>query len=382
MMKGKKIKNIEGSENDLFTEISFTPARDPFLPGLMNDLPTPPKKIILLRASRIGDFINATPAFQSIRSAFPDAKIDILTLPMLGQIADRCPFLDETVIFPGYPGLAEQFFEPKRTLEFFQRMQEREYDLAIQMQGTGVYSNPFMLMLGARWTAGFIRENDPPGRLSAVLPWPDRGHETSRVLALTEFLGIETISKVPEFHLWPEDYISGDQILSQIDPPWIGIHPSARDKTRRWPIKRFISAAAQLQQIYGGTILIFGEERERGELEDAVASVGVMYSNLAGCTTIPETGAILSRLAIFLTNDSGPAHIAYAVGTPTVTIFGGGDPFRNGPLQNMPNRILAYPVSCRPCETGDCPIGYHCLENISVSQVVEAAIEIFQLPEK
>jgi ADP-heptose:LPS heptosyltransferase len=365
---------------DRFFAISFTPERDPFLPGLLDGLPSPPEKVVLLRASRIGDFINATPAFKAIRAALPGAKIDLITLPMLRQVAKRCPSLDEILLFPGYPGLADQFFDPARSLSFFQEMQSRQYDLAIQMQGTGVYSNPFMLMLGARWTAGFIRDNDPPGRLSAALPWPQTGHEVQRVLALTKFLGIPNTDLQPEFALWPEDHAAAERILAQIPSPWIGIHPSARDRTRRWPVERFAEAATRLQRETGGTVLIFGEERDREEYDIEVQGTGVPYHNLAGCTSLPETGAILSRLSVFLTNDTGPAHIAYAVGAPTVTIFGGGDPRRNGPLQNTPARILAYAVPCRPCETGDCPIGYLCLENISTGQVVQAAREVFRFP--
>jgi ADP-heptose:LPS heptosyltransferase len=82
---------------------------------------------------------------------------------------------------------------------------------------------------------------------------------------------------------------------------------------------------------------------------------------------------VIQSLSIFLTNDTGPAHMAYALGTPTVTIFGGGDPLRNGPVAAGPFRSLAHPVPCRPCETGDCPIGLLCLEQVQVEQVVTAA---------
>ena len=144
--------------------ISFTPRRDPFRPGLLNELARPPEKIVILRASRIGDFINGSPAFRALRGAFPGAKIDLITLPMLEGLAQRLGCFDEIIPFPGYPGLAEQFFDPARALAFFQEMQAEQFDLAIQMQGSGVYSNPFTLMLGARRTAGFVRPGDPAGR--------------------------------------------------------------------------------------------------------------------------------------------------------------------------------------------------------------------------
>jgi ADP-heptose:LPS heptosyltransferase len=369
-----------GTDSALTNQITFIPERDPFAPGLLDDLPEPPRKIVLLKASRIGDLINTTPAFRSLKEALPDAEITLISLPMLRDIVERMPYIHRFMPFPGYPGLAEQFFDPAHALAFFQEMQVEKFDLAIQIQGTGVYSNPFTLMLGARWTAGFIRDNDPPGRLSAALPWPTQGHEIRRNLALTEFLGAESSRLHPDFMLWPQDHQAAQDWLAGVPAPWIGIHTSARDKTRRWPVQRFAEAAAMLQQQYGGTVILLGEERDRDEMEFALEGTGSPYLNLAGCTSLPVTGAILQRLSVFLTNDTGPAHIAYAVGAPVVTIFGGGDPARNGPIQAGPFRFLAYDVPCRPCETGDCPIELHCLQNISVENVVQTAQEIFRYP--
>jgi ADP-heptose:LPS heptosyltransferase len=378
--------NISKPTNDLLhpaqdtDAIEYIPSRNPFSNSLLTELKSPPRKVVILKASRIGDFINTTPAFRALRQALPEAEICVITLPMLLDIAERCQYIDRCLPFPGYPGLAEQFFKPTRALSFFQEMQAQQFDLAIQIQGTGVYSNPFMLMLGAKYTAGFVRIDDPPGLLSAALPWPTTGHEVRRNLALTEFLGAPTIGELPEFPLWEEDHAAADKLLWDVPKPWIGIHTSARDHTRRWPVQRFIRAAALLQQRFGGTILLISELRDREALELAAQETGAPCLNLAGRTTIPVTGAVLQRLSIFLTNDTGPAHIAYAVGAPTVTIFGGGDPNRNGPLTRGPHRILAHPIHCRPCETGSCPIDFTCLKNISAEQAADAAAEIFQAP--
>ena len=359
--------------------IEFTRSDDPFEPGLLHRLPEPPAKVAILKASRIGDFINATPAFRALRRALPEAEISIITLPMLGEVAKRCTSFDRCLSFPGYPGLAEQLFKPETALQFLMQMQAEHFDLAIQMQGSGVNSNPFTLMLGAKYTAGFIRPGDPPGRLSAALPLPDQGHEVSRNLALTDFLGAPSQpGSLPEFNLLPEDHAGAEGCLSGFSRPWIGIHTSARDATRRWPLNRFIQAATVLQKQRSGTVIFIGESRDRAAGEEALKIAGIPYLNLAGCTSLPVSAAVIQRLAVFLTNDTGPAHIAYAVGAPTVTIFGGGDPSRNGPLTAGPHRILAYPIDCRPCETGDCPINLRCLQHITVNQVVRAAGEIFK----
>lgn len=356
--------------------LGYAHERDPFAPGLLQALPEPPRNIVLLKASRIGDFINTTPAIRALHHALPQARISVITLPMLIDLAVRLPYVHRALPFPGYPGLADQFFDARSALAFMQQMQSEEIDLAVQIQGTGVYSNPFMLMLGAKHTAGFIRADDPPGRLSAVLPWPTTGHEIRRNLALTSFLGVPEAGLKPDFPLLPEDHAAAEHWLEGVPQPWIGIHTSARDRTRRWPVERFAAAAAQIQKRMGGTVILLGEQRDREEMEAAITATGAPFRNLAGCTTLHITGAVIQRLAIFLTNDTGPAHIAYAVGAPTVTVFGGGDPARNGPIFDGPFRVAAFDVECRPCETGDCPIAFHCLQQVSVERVVTLAEQV------
>jgi ADP-heptose:LPS heptosyltransferase len=349
---------------------------DPFTPNLLQQLTPSPRKIVVLRASRIGDFINTMPAFHAIKACLPKSELTVVTLPMLFELAYRCPDINRVEAFPGYPGMADQLFDSRSALAFFSKMQAEEYDLAIQMQGSGVYSNPFILMLGARFTAGFIRPEDGPGRLDAAIPLPDSGYEIKRMLAITTFLGAPPTSHTPRLILKPEDVAAARELLSGNPQPWIGLHPTARDLTRQWPIGKFAETARRLQKQHGGTIVVLGEERDRDLINSAFMNQNVHVANLAGSTSIGSLLGIISRLSILITNDTGPAHMAYALGTPAVVIFGAGDKTRNGPIQPGPFQILEYPVPCRPCEYKHCPIGYVCLENIHVEEVVNASEEL------
>ncbi len=343
---------------------------DPFTPGLLSRLPATPRKIVLLRASRIGDFLCSIPAIRALRHAFPTAGIAMITLPLLRDLVLRSPYIDRYIAFPGFPGMAEQFFSPSKTVQFFQQMQAEEFDLAIQMQGSGVYSNPFMLLLGAKTTAGFVREGDPPGLLAAALPFPESQHEIRRMLALTTFLGLPPQGEELEFPLWEEDHAQADGILANMKPPLIGLHPSARDTTRRWSIDRFIETGNIIGRRHAGTIVLLGEAEDYPTGEMMADKMAIPCLNLMGKTTLPVLGAIIKRLSVLITNDTGPAHIAYALKTPTVTIFGGGSPALNGPLHPGPFRVLLSPVPCRPCGFAACPIGYPCLEQVSIEDVV------------
>ena len=311
---------------------------DPGTPRFLSSLSGPPRRVVIVRASRIGDFVCATPAFRALRQALPDAEITLIALPFCGELAARSPHLDRFVPFPGFPGIAEQFFDARRATRFFARMQARRFDLAIQIHGSGVYANPFTLLLGARHTAGFIREGDPPGRLAAALPWPRRAHEVARALALTTFLGAPAVGAATEFPLWEADRREAERLLAGAEPPLIGLHPGGREPAKRWPAERFAAVGRALRE-RGGTVVVLGGRSESAAA--AVASqVGSAVVDLGGRTSLPVLGALIDRLAVLVSNDSGPAHIAYALGTPTVTLFGPTSPAEWGPPATGPFRVL------------------------------------------
>ncbi len=350
-----------------------------------------------MRASRIGDFLCAMPAVRALRAALPGAEFAWIGLPFIRPLVERSPYLDRFVEFPGYPGMADQFFEAHRAVAFFAEMQAEGFDLAVQMHGSGVYSNPFALMLGARATAGFVRPGEPPGLLDAAVAFPEEGHEVERLLALARALGAPDRGAQMEFPLRPADHAAAEALLKGATRPLIGLHPAARDVTKRWPFERFAAAGIALQAARGGTVVLLGGpgEREvakqvameisRGGLRtkqesrgDAACSPAPLL-DLAGRTDLGALGAVIGRLSVLVTNDSGPAHIAYALGTPTVTVYGGTSPARWGPPAAPQFRTLTNPVPCWPCNEQTCPVGLLCLEGISVEEVVEAAEDVMRI---
>jgi len=295
--------------------------------------------VVLLRASRIGDFLCATPAYRALRAALPAAEFTLIGQPFVRELADRCPYLDHFEPFPGYPGIAEQFFDPGRALLFFQRMRIRQFDLAIQMHGSGLYSNPFARMLGAKVTAGFARPGQGDDGLDAAFPFPPAGHEVHRNLALVEFLGGAGLGDRTEFPLWPEDHAAAGNLLRGLDSPWIGLHPGARQAEKRWPAAHCARVGAQLRSLFGGTVLVIGGPDERAAAEEIRGIVGAGCVNLAGLP-LPTMGALLARLAVLVTTDSSPAHMAYALGTPSVTLFRATEPEAWGPLHRRRHGVI------------------------------------------
>ncbi len=226
------------------------------------------------------------------------------------------------------------------------------------------------------------------------------GHEIDRVLSLPLFLGAEGQGREVEFPLWQADRDAADALLGRGEAPglgraqdpslqrdWggtIGVHPGAREMTKRWAPERFVLAAAELQRRHGGTVVVVGgpDERELGaEVFEGLRSRGCSAVGLTGETTLPVLGALIERMTLLLTNDSGPAHIAYALGTPTVTVFGGTDPARWGPPDDGRFVALANPVQCWPCPHWVCPTNRECLAGISVEAVVAAAEAVLDVRE-
>jgi ADP-heptose:LPS heptosyltransferase len=306
---------------------------------LLARLPAPPRKIAVLRASRLGDFLCAAPALRALRAAVPQAEITMITLPLLRDLTARSPFIDRFVAFPGYPGIAQQFFTAHHALEFFQRMQNERFDLAIQLQGSGVYANPFTSN-----TAGFIRAEDDPTGLDAALVWPDHGHEIRRLLALMQFIGVEPRGEELAFPLLDDDRRIATELLAGLPRPLIGIHAGSHDPLRRWPLDRFASVARTTLRRYGGTMVLLGGLHDSDTALELAAAIGPGAYNLTGRTSLGVLGAVIADFAALITNDSGPAHVGFALRTPTVTIYRCGGTERYGPLRTGPFAAIEPPT--------------------------------------
>jgi ADP-heptose:LPS heptosyltransferase len=257
----------------------------------------------------------AVPALRAMKSARSDCRFELVGLPFVRPLVDRSPWIDELIEFPGFPGIAEQFFDARRFAAWIVSMQERRFDLAVQIYGSGVYANPAALLMGARFTAGFVRPGDGPGRLDLGVPMPGAGHHVDRALELAVVLGAESRGRHLEFPVWREDVCAAQALLAGLPRPVVAIHSGARDAPRVW---RSADAVAAGLEVEGATVLRVGTE--------------------PGCvrTSLPALGALLAACDLFITTDSGPAHIAYAVGARSITLFPIGDPAVTGPVEPLP----------------------------------------------
>jgi ADP-heptose:LPS heptosyltransferase len=325
----------------------------------------PVRRIAIVRALQLGDLLVATPALRSLRAGFPDAEITLIGLPWVAQVAPRfARYIDRVVAFPGWPGISEAPYDAERVRRFLAEQQAYGYDLVIQMHGDGRASNAFALALGGRVTAGYAPDG-AASELSLAARYPNDRPEILRNLGIAQLLGCPGRGTHLEFPLTTADHAEADRLLAQL----VG----ARAASRRWPAQSFATVADQLAQRISARILLTGGPDEVATVATVERAMRAPALNLAGKTSLGGLAALLSRLDLLISNDSGPAHLAKAVGAPTVRIFGPADVRRWGPLHNERHTVVRVDVECSPCGYVDCPIDHRCLRQISPAMVLASA---------
>jgi ADP-heptose:LPS heptosyltransferase len=272
-------------------------------------------------------------------------------------------------------------YESAHTERFLAEQRAHGYDVAIQMHGSGQASNPFVLALGARVTAGYYIGERPAG-LTVGAPWPREAHEIPRVLGLARLLGCPDRGTHLELPLLTEDRSEAHTLLHgrlRLDRPWVGLHPGAAAPARRWPAERYAAVGDALARRYGARIALTGGSGEEDVAAAVEARLAAPCVNLAGRTSVGGLAAVIAALDLFICNDTGPAHVAAAVDTPSITIFGPGDPRGWAPLDGARHPSVRHPVPCSPCLLRECPIDLRCLNGIAPERVLAVAGELLAL---
>ncbi len=302
-----------------------------------------PRTIVVLRALQLGDLLCAVPAFRSLRIAFPTAHIALLGLPWSKTFVDRFDrYLDEFIEFPGYPGLPEQPVAVSAIPDFLTAMQRRRFDLALQMHGSGQYTNQLLTLLGAKMTAGFVPAGDQSPDEGLFMPYPDHVPEPERHLALLRHLGIPAYDHRLEFPLNGQDTATFRRLQSVHGleaGSYICLHPGGRGSARRWAPHLFGSVADRLVK-QGYRVVITGTEEERPVTKVVMTHMRENATDLVGQTDLGTLAVLLSRSAQLIANDTGVSHLAAALQVPSVIVCVGSDPIRWGPQDRVLHRVL------------------------------------------
>lgn len=332
-----------------------------------------PETIVIVRAlPGLGDLLCWIPALRALRTALPDAQITWLGLPVSARLIRRFyQYLNQWLEFPGYPGIPEVSVSPERTVNFLIQTQQLNFDLALQMHGSGAVINSFTLLLGAKQSAGFFPTGYPCPDHDWFLSYPEHESEVWRHLRLMEFLGIPLQGDYLEFPLWQSDWDEFNAIASAYDlhpGSYICIHPGASLSEKRWACEHFIAVADRLAA-QGFQIVLTGTTAEI-ELTQAITRTMHFPSiDLAGQTSLGAIAVLLSQARLLICNDTGISHLAAALQTQSVVIFSNSDPQRWAPLNQQRHRTVQIPLSEKNAAR-------QTIQHLSVDMVLAAASDL------
>ena len=362
-------------------------------------MPATPESILVRGLNWLGDAVMSMPALLRLRQARPAVRLTLLTAEKLAGLWERQPFLDEVLAFSS----AESLFTVSR------RLRERKFTAALAFPNSArsalelwlagiprrigaarvgrtfllteaIPPNPGAIPMKKR-SAREIRRRIESGGGPTL--FPATAHQVHHYLHLAAALGASPEPLPPRLEV-SQAHIEEVRAKFGLAPcpgrPWFGLNPGAEyGPANRWPAERFPAAALALREKTRCRWAVFGGVGDRALAERIAADIargaGEPALNLAGQTSLPELAAALKICELVLTNDTGPMHLAAAVGAPVIAIFGSTSPELTGPLFSPRAQVARGDAPCSPCFRRDCPIDLRCLRKIQADEVVAAALK-------
>jgi len=333
----------------------------------------PDAHILVVKLATIGDLLLATPALRALRETYPQARIDLLVTPASAGLLDDWEVIDHVIVLDKYLfDYPQQLLKNSRNLlrlrPLWHTLREGDYDAVLLLHHLTLFFGRLkhqllMRATGAKWRVGL--DNGHGWFLNVRVK--DRGfgamHEAEYNLAVAEAVGAPTSNKqltVPinaEERQQARQLVYGDKPAASVKRPIIAMHPGSGgySTARRWAPERFAQLADTLYHDVGGQLLLMGGPEET-ELHHHI--MGMMQSDMpvrsfAGKGSIRVAAAVLAEADLFVGNDAGPMHLATAVGTPTVAIFGLSNSVAWGPYTGgVPGQqavVVKLDLPCMPC---------------------------------
>ncbi len=336
------------------------------------------KNIIVRMPNWIGDLVMSTPVLADLRTRFPTAKITAMTREPLGILLQEDPHVDELFSFHKVNTFGRHD-EKRRIIE---KLREGKYDLGVLL--TNSFSSAWWFWQGKVQKRLGFSANARGWFLSKAVQFPEERKHQHIVLTykkLLEPLGIAISSTPPKLYLLPEEIEHVKQVLTSfdipLDRPLIGINPGAAyGSAKCWLPERFRQVALEILDKTDASVLFFGDGNGISLVKEICSGLPSRIYNLAGKTSLRELASIISLCNVLLTNDSGPMHIAAALGTKIVALFGSTDAVVTGPYGST--GIIQKSVSCSPCFKRTCPIDFRCMKGITAEEVTAAILRILK----
>lgn len=334
-------------------------------------------RILVIKFSAVGDLVLMTPSLRALRRRFPKAHLTLLVGRDGSELLNRCPYLNELIVFD-----RQKHGSPLGVLRMGKRLRAHQVDVVVDFQNNRLSHWIGFLSLaplrygygGRRFSWLLTHRATPPDR-----PIPPVEHQ----FHLLQLLGSEGASS--HLELWPGrlDEERAESILKSAwiaeNQPIVAVHPSGSAEwlSKRWPVERYAQLIDELALLAKVRVVLTGSPRERPLAEEIERQAKVKPIVSVGLTSLNELAALLRRVQVFVGGDTAPLHIAAAVGTPIVALFGATDPVRH--LPPAPSlKLLKKEIPCSPCYHRVCyrsGLGHmECMKLISVHEVAQAVL--------
>ena len=331
------------------------------------------RNVLIIKLRYIGDVLLATLTARAIKAARPDVRVTMLVNRGTEDVLFGNPDIDQIVVLDKGSLAAEW--------RFIVELRRRRFDTVIDLTD-GDRSAFLSWISGAPVRIGFNDGHRWRGRCYTQVVQPVSGaqHRIDRDLEALKPLGIQADSKNPQLWLTPEETNSADQLLDQLGVQRslsiVVLQPGARYWFKAWPPERFAELADHLTFEYGCQVLIGGSHQDIDLAEQIRQMAKSSPINAAGCTTIKQFAAIAKKSALFVGSDSGAMHIASAVGTPVVALFGPSNPVEWGPRGGAAE-VIYKGLDCRACFHPTCQRGeQNCMQLVTIDEVMVAAARL------
>jgi heptosyltransferase-2 len=347
------------------------------------------ERVVVRGVNWVGDAVMSVPALRELRRLFPRARLTLATRPWAEGIFADADFIDDLLINDTSSGKTSAVFREARA------WRAQRFDLAV------LFPNSFAPALVAALArvplrVGYATQGRAPllTHRVGVPEWRGGRHEVFYYLNLVAELerklyGTATVAaREPDATLCMTDARLREARLllgengARPGRPLVALCPgSTNSRAKRWPAERFAAVADKLMESTGAEVVLVGAAEELEISEEVARHMRARPVVLTGKTDLAQTAALLKASDLLVTNDTGPAHIAAAVGCPVVVIFGPTNPFTTRPFSESAE-VVRRPPDCAPCMLRDCPIDHRCMTAITPEDVFEQAARALELRQK
>jgi heptosyltransferase-2 len=317
-------------------------------------------------------------ATRSLRSSFPQARLSVLARPWVAELYSACPAVDEILLYDreGIHRGPRGFFRAARELR------EKRFEVAVLLLNAfRAAALAFAAGIPERWGYATDGRGSLLTRPVPPAPRPFGRHQVFYYLDLLRALGIPGESPDLSLSLTETMKARARALLEREgccgSESLVGLHPGATNgPAKRWLSERYTALGERLAQSVGARIVLLAGPAEKDLAREVAAGLTAPVF-LAGETQLGELMGVLGKLSLFVSNDSGPMHLAAALGVPTLGIFGPTDERETGPWGRRA-RVVRERVDCSPCLLRVCPIDHRCMTRLEVEQVYQAAVQLLE----